>query len=296
MARVTCIDCGDEVVVDPAGRCPEGHLLGPAGSRVEHAIGTDAPHPDEPEPWIATIDPAEVEGQVADSPAAANGDARVARPVQAPGPSAASANGAVDTDALFNELHTLSELSGDAPPHTLNGNHAAQPATTTPAPARAPDDHAEPHRPSPAPGRPAAPVEPAPTPPADAAATGPATAPRRDADTAAELSDLASLEAMLQELSESPGQATGTDATRDADADDGSRPPPTVATPGVEIPSAPPAHARDRAEPTTPPPPPPGPAPRDAAPSPPTGDDSLDLSNFTAKGRKVSGKGRRSRR
>lgn len=299
MARVTCVDCGGEVIVDPTGRCPEGHMLGPAGSRVDHAIGTDTPHPDEPEPWIATIEPDEVEGQAAGPHAATDGATRLAQPVKSPGPAAASSNGTVDTDTLFNELHTLSQQSGDASPHTSNGTHAPQPTTATPAPADAADTSADPQQPSSIASQPSAPVEPTQTPPADATPTGPTTSPRRNGDTATELSDLASLEAMLQELSESPGaatgQAAGPDHTQDADAaGDRPRQEPAIEAPGVEIPPAPPAHARDRGEPTTPPPPPAA-APEAAAPSPPA-DDGLDLSNFTAKGRKVSGKGRRSRR
>lgn len=296
MPRVTCIDCGSEVVVDPTGRCPEGHMLGPAGSRIEHAIGTDTAYPDEPEPWTATITAEEVELPSSGSEDEADGATRVARPVQAPAPPPDADDGSVDTDSLFSELHTLAQ-GGDAPQHTDNGNGASPPAPPTQPPATAPSTRTVPDAPATAEATDA-------TTDADvrAPAAPPSTAsPRRDEGTAAELSDLASLEAMLQELSESPSAPTPSEPASDATGGTVAGPDAAGEATGEQRPPTPPAHARGGDGP--PPPPPPGagdsapsPPAGDAAPSPPPEDGGLDLSNFTAKGKKVSGKGRRLRR
>ncbi len=119
MSRVHCLECGNQVVVDPRGLCPDGHEVGTQGARIEHAIGQDAVHPDEPEPWVYTIGTQEV-GVPARPPAVGallsaggNGDgpARRARPLRAPGRTDdAAGDGSGDAESLLRELHSLAAL------------------------------------------------------------------------------------------------------------------------------------------------------------------------------------------
>jgi hypothetical protein len=111
VSRVQCLECGIAVVVDPTGVCPEGHTVGGAGVRVAQAMGTDSVHPDEPEPWVATVvlDDAEV------GPAARP---RTIRPVPVAGADAATAeehDAATDHESMLRELHALGDLH-DTPP------------------------------------------------------------------------------------------------------------------------------------------------------------------------------------
>jgi hypothetical protein len=69
VARVHCPDCEMAVVVDPNGVCPEGHLIGNAGRRIELAIGDHTPHPDEPEPWTADSKPSARSGSAGNASA-----------------------------------------------------------------------------------------------------------------------------------------------------------------------------------------------------------------------------------
>ncbi|MFP4634916.1 MAG: hypothetical protein ACLFRD_03565 [Nitriliruptoraceae bacterium] len=312
MPRVTCVECAGEVVVDPSGRCPEGHLVGTAGARVEHAIGTGAPHPDEPEPWIATITAEEVDGG-GPEPDGVPTAARPA-PVRAPGPPAtAEADDPADTDDLLHELQSLSAPADHRPAHTENGSRSFNGSSSAAAPAASAAD-------TPAASAADTPATPAADTPAAPAADTPVAPVGSDDDHRA--SDVAALEAMLQEFDDEPlAEVTELDAFRNgtkAEHPDGSPSEPGSSTPG----SAPPGTFS--AEPTqpgssTPEPPPAGaptpgspPPPVSAPPQPPStpaatadqpqseeprsdaaaGGDGLDLTNFTAKGTKVGNKGR----
>jgi hypothetical protein len=128
VARVHCLDCGDHVVVDPMGRCPDGHHVGAAGARVAGAIGSDVPHPEEPEPWVARVD-LDPELDAAEPEPAA----REVRPMSIP---SAPAEPAADVDPspartedLLRELHELGELDAASTP-------AAVSVPSTPAPVR----------------------------------------------------------------------------------------------------------------------------------------------------------------
>jgi hypothetical protein len=106
-----CIDCGTSALIDPSGRCPEGHEVGAAGARVASAIGSAGPHPDEPLPWVGTV---ELDPAVLD---AAPPEPRVARPPSVPTndetagvPAAPGAPAAGATDELLRELHALGDF------------------------------------------------------------------------------------------------------------------------------------------------------------------------------------------
>lgn len=146
MSRVRCIDCGIDVVVDPSGLCSEGHSVGTLGERLEHAIGTNIPHPDEPEPWVSSVDvedrpEADVGGRSLHPVSTSDPDAttRSIEPLAAPGPLDAHTPstgvvGDADSEALLRELQSLAELSGSAPePSTTRaespGVHAEHPAS-----------------------------------------------------------------------------------------------------------------------------------------------------------------------
>jgi hypothetical protein len=150
VSRVHCIDCGTGVVVDPSGFCPDGHRVGETGARIEAAIGVAVPYPDEPEPWVATV---EERPDSEPNPA----QPRAARPPTAP-------------DAK--------PFVTSAPPTSVFPSGTRAPEATAPG-ARAPDvpEGPVPQTPFPAtppPGTPAAPP-PATTTPAAAAAPPAAT-------------------------------------------------------------------------------------------------------------------------
>jgi len=133
VSRVQCLECGIAVVVDPTGLCPEGHLVGSAGVRVAGAMGSDVPHPDEPEPWVATV----VLDEVDIGPAKRE---RSIRPVQIAGAEAAEAEHreAADHESMLRELHALGDIRDATPP-------SAVPETTTaPAPEAPPVAHVPP--------------------------------------------------------------------------------------------------------------------------------------------------------
>jgi hypothetical protein len=155
VSRAHCLDCGDHVVVDPAGRCPEGHHVGIAGARIEGALGNHTPHPDEPEPWVARVDLEEEDL----GPASAAAPAREIRPLSAPGSDlptagAAATPPAARPDDLLRELQSLGELgdlagpSGaprtaprpevEAPPEVWTAPAAASPPAASAAPSTRP--------------------------------------------------------------------------------------------------------------------------------------------------------------
>ncbi len=166
MSQVHCLECGIQVVVDPRGQCPVGHTVGTPGNRIEMAMGHETAHPDEPEPWVHRIDPADVAGgalqpsgtrtgrSVANGVAEGNtngtGPAREARPVRAPGLAAQDAEDEpADAESLLRELHSLAALDtalthrngngdgdGDGDAHPRQGPPAI-PATPPPPPAEA---------------------------------------------------------------------------------------------------------------------------------------------------------------
>lgn len=132
MSRVQCLECGMAVVVDPTGICPEGHLVGRAGVRVAGAMGSAVPHPDEPEPWVATVvlDEADV------SPAAHE---RTIRPLQiACADATEAAHGeATDHESMLRELHALGDVREATPPSAVPQTETT-PVTEAPPVAQAP--------------------------------------------------------------------------------------------------------------------------------------------------------------
>ncbi|MGM0619037.1 MAG: hypothetical protein ACQEUI_13010 [Actinomycetota bacterium] len=123
MSRVHCLECGNQVVVDPRGLCPDGHEVGTDGARIEHAIGQEAVHPHEPEPWVYRIGADEVTvparppavGSLLSTQGDGNGNgagpSRRARPLRAPGlPDDSSQDGSGDAESLLRELHSLAAL------------------------------------------------------------------------------------------------------------------------------------------------------------------------------------------
>jgi hypothetical protein len=123
VSRVHCLDCAAEVVVDPRGYCPSGHQLGTSGARVAEAIGSDTPHPDEPEPWVGRIDPSEVEEAPTPEP-------RAPMPQSAPG-LAPAAPPPPDTQDLFAELGALGDIDEPTFPPSTNGHGAPTPKAPT---------------------------------------------------------------------------------------------------------------------------------------------------------------------
>jgi hypothetical protein len=169
VSRVLCHDCGIPVVVDPTGSCPDGHHVGAAGARVATAMGTSAPHPDEPEPWVHAV---MLDGDAADTPSAA----RSIQPPSAPGAPAAAdpIDAPTDAEALLRELHSLAEGGG---PTAGPGSRS----TTTPSPLPA-RPAAPPHHPlappaAAAPPAPMAPVTSVPSAPVTPVPTAPLTRP-----------------------------------------------------------------------------------------------------------------------
>ena len=135
MSRVHCLECGGQVVLDPRGVCPEGHHVGASGARIEQAMGHEVAHPDEPEPWVYTIDPSELSAAGARANGAngpgswglgQNGTGpREARPVHVPsfGDEASESSGA---ESLLRELHSLAAFDqqhagGNTPSTPVNG-------------------------------------------------------------------------------------------------------------------------------------------------------------------------------
>ena len=321
MPRVSCVECQGPVVVDPQGLCPEGHYVGTTGARVEQAMGSSAPHPDEPQPWVFTILPERLEGDAVEPNGnhrapAATGQPREARPVQAPGMIATDAGEDPAADSLLRELHSLSALDdladerqrsdeGPPPPPVAETDPAPEPAPRPSPPPRpdsdsiadafaelsALDSSEEPaSAPPPVPNVRPAPSPsvgtsggPSPTPPSPAATDEPI-----DTDHTAE-NDFASL---FGDPVEPPPQPP----THDERADGGANA--EAAAPA----SVPESHRGAlRVVPNSPPTPPGQEEPSaNRDPSPVPAAPALDLTSFTAKGgaigRNGRGKGRRSRR
>lgn len=121
MARVQCFDCDMPVVVDPNGRCPEGHDLGPVGERIEQSLGRAEPHPDEPQPWVAVLDEDEV------APEQESRTPRAPRPISVgPEPSEAELNSGT-ADGLLQELHALHGTDDSRPAEHGRGLSITEP-------------------------------------------------------------------------------------------------------------------------------------------------------------------------
>jgi hypothetical protein len=196
--RAHCLECGDHVVIDPTGHCPEGHEVGTQGARIEGSLGSSIPHPDEPEPWVARV---EVDPEVSPPPSAM--PARQIRPPAAPpapdptvvSPAAATAR----TEDLLRELHSLGDF--DAP--------AASIPTVRPTTAAATTTSASPSIPGAAAPPPAArPTANGDRPPGH---EGPPTPTVSAAESRTAFDELTALEAAVHALSGSNG--TGSNGT-----------------------------------------------------------------------------------
>lgn len=249
MARVHCPDCEMAVVVDPNGVCPEGHLIGNAGNRIEMAIGEGDPHPDEPEPWSAVIAAAESAEKAvgADAP-------RAIRPI-AVGPEE-DEDGSADNDAMLQELHALSDVQAGVP-------DAAPTAEPTPVSEDVPP---------PPPAQAAAPepdtAEVSPE-PAATSETPPPT-PRRSAEDLDAIAELAALfDAAPRPTTEAAPPADTAPRSTSDDEHDEERPLATVS----HLPSASSAGAT-------------GAAPADGQPEATSDGNSIDWSHFTARGKR----------
>jgi hypothetical protein len=193
VSRAHCLDCGDHVVVDPAGRCPEGHHVGVAGARIEGALGSHTPHPDEPEPWVARVDLDEED--LSPTPAA---PAREIRPLSVPAAEppldgAGSTSSTGRSEDLLRELHSLGDL-GD-----LTGPSSATSAAASSAPS-APS--------SPEAGEPPAVwTAPAAATPAPATPVTPPAAPSPVPSSRPAFDELTALEAAVQALTADRGVA-----------------------------------------------------------------------------------------
>lgn len=173
MARVHCPDCEMAVVVDPNGVCPEGHLIGNAGRRIELAIGDHTPHPDEPQPWSAVIEAAEA---IEPDPEATG--PRTIRPISVAGEED-EPEGEQENEDLMRELHALSDLDV----------RTEQRAATGPAGQATPSHH-EPTDDEPDVNRAPITEVPADTPADPPAAEAPSPRSEEDLDAIAELSAL----------------------------------------------------------------------------------------------------------
>lgn len=303
VSRVSCLECGIDVVVDPTGICPEGHLVGLAGVRVAGAMGSDVPHPDEPEPWVATV----VLDEAAASPAAPE---RAIRPVQILGADAATEaerGEAGDHESMLRELHALGGDRDATPPSAVpQTGPSVQPTATAPVVETAPVAHVPPPPQEQVaegfaelsaleaafqalgydehgtydtdqPNTPIANATPVPPPPADR----PSPDSRTDVRTGSS-DDLADLEGLF--ASPAPSSPSPSAPAPAPDRDE-------VASHAA---AAPPVDPPDVASPPTSSAPP-EPLPPDAVEAPRVEGAGLDITNFTARGGKV-GSGRGGRR
>jgi hypothetical protein len=277
-----CIDCGNSALIDPSGRCPEGHIVGAAGARVAAAIGSATPHPDEPLPWVHQIelDPELVDG--------AEGEPRTVRPPSVPtAPDPSPRAEQVATDDLMRELHALGDLGDLAGPVTPPAEAPKAPAPVAATPLTPAPLAPAPVVPAPSPVAPVAVrsafedtteiAVPAPRPPLFAApAAGPDTpAPPSSPDEATDLASLANLAAAVRSLDE---RETETPAPARADAPLFAASPPAPGTAHPDQPPAPTA-AHAAAQPAAAPPAPPAPP----SPEPVLASSPFDGS-FTARG------------
>jgi hypothetical protein len=211
VSRAHCLDCGDHVVIDPAGRCPEGHHVGTAGARIEGAMGSHTPHPDEPEPWVARVDL----GEDAPSGAPEAIPVREIRPPSVPVIDAVPGEVAatVRPDDLLRELHSLGDFDGSSSTNRAAPAAAATPPVVPPAPVRPAAATPPVSAPVPAPTPAAAPA-PDPT-PAPAPSLETPAAPAASARPA--FDELTALEAAVQALT----AGNGASAVADFDAGGG---------------------------------------------------------------------------
>jgi hypothetical protein len=284
VSRVQCRDCNMEVVVDPTGRCPEGHLVGVAGERIAGSIGEGPRHPDEPEPWVGRV---VIEDDGPDEPVA---EVRSIRPPSLAVRDDAPVADDTGNDGLLSEFASLGEDPGPAPRsrpeelasatdleaavHQLSGSveAPAPPAPSSSDDASADLDELEHFTPPPA--------EPAASnghhgnghAPAPAPVSAPSPAAEEEEDDDARWQALADVAALAKDVPEPSlrfGQASATSSPSPAP------PPPPAAPPAAETRGpergveAPRGHRDDR----------PG----------------LDMASFTAHGTKVGGRGRRRR-
>jgi hypothetical protein len=138
VSRVQCLECGFAVVVDPTGVCPEGHTVGSAGVRIAGAMGTDSPHPDEPQPWVATVVLDESDARPAPRE-------RTIRPVRFAGsdsPVETEQDEAADHESMLRELHALGDINDhpSAPPAAPTGMTAPSTTPAAAAPRTPPSD------------------------------------------------------------------------------------------------------------------------------------------------------------
>ncbi|MEX1178736.1 MAG: hypothetical protein WEB09_09770 [Nitriliruptor sp.] len=215
MPFVHCPDCGASAMIDPSGRCPEGHIVGVAGARVAAAIGRSTPHPDEPQPWVATVaegpDAPVEDAPVEDAPRTVQPPSiptaatvePIADPGTATGPGVAAAAGAED---LLREIHELGDLE-------LAADTAA---AATPGPGTTSSS--------------ATSVGPSPVAPVRQDATGGTPAPPSSPEEATDLDALANLAAAVRTLDDrdahAPAATPGVLPTSGPTEDDLPPPPP----------------------------------------------------------------------
>ncbi|MTV24397.1 hypothetical protein FTX61_03045 [Nitriliruptoraceae bacterium ZYF776] len=126
------------MLVDPTGRCPDGHTVGAAGARVAAAIGSAVPHPEEPQPWVGRVELEAPPAPSAPTAAPAPVVPRAARPPSVlPADAPAPAPLPVATDDLLRELHALGDLASPdvVPAKPIAAAPAAAPAAPPAAPA-----------------------------------------------------------------------------------------------------------------------------------------------------------------
>ncbi len=275
MARVHCPDCEMAVVVDPNGVCPEGHLIGNAGRRIELAIGDDTPHPDEPQPWSAMVEAAEA---IEHEPE----EARQIRPISIAPDDESEEEDDGDNEMMMRELHALSDLDVVTEERAVTGPASAPsraetaPAETAPAetaPAWSADEAA-----TDGPEISTAPVSESPPAPVHEEPDTPATAPAPRSDD--DLEAIAELAALFDSPASAPTLAPAADQTsQDTPA---SEPHPTSGSQGSDEALASVSHLPYPSSDTA----------GASGATPPDGNDnlasgdSIDWSHFTARGKR----------
>lgn len=149
-----CTACGSRALIDPTGRCPEGHAVGvAAGTAI--GVADERPHPDEPTPWVGTVvlatdtpdeDPAprtvRPPSLTPDLTRPTGADATVTTPAAPAAPAPAAA--ASDSHELLRELQALGELAAatEVADHTADAVAPAPDvvARTRPTPLAVPAD------------------------------------------------------------------------------------------------------------------------------------------------------------
>lgn len=217
MPFVHCIDCGTPAMIDPSGRCPEGHTVGAAGARVAAVIGSNTPHPDEPQPWVGVVEP--------EAGPAATGESRAARPPSVPGTGAQAPVPPPPPEDLLRELHALGDLGAASDAAAAASEVPSTPAPPSPpAPPSIDAPSASPSLDAPSAPTPTAASSPPPLPatPEPVSASPGTPAPASSSDEASDLDALANLAAAVRTLDD-----------RDAASpSEGSPPPPATTTEG----------------------------------------------------------------